>query len=67
MPDLHEGREPRMPKSAMVLIAVALLMICGSFFVQGAGGSQVVEHGLTIGAVVAIALSAWLGMRGGTK
>lgn len=63
MADLHEGRGPKLPKSAQVMIAVAVLLVCGSFFVQGLQGPKWLEHGLTIGALVALGVSWWLGAR----
>lgn len=63
MTDLHEGRGPKRSKDALGLIAVAIFLICASFFVQGFAGPKWAEHGLTIGAIVALTLSAWVGAR----
>lgn len=51
------------PLLALVFAGLAVFLLCASFFVQGMQGSKAVEHGLTIGAVLAIAVSAWIGMR----
>ena len=64
MTDLQDGRGPTRAKAAALgLTSLAIVLLCASFFVQGFAGPKWAEHGLTVGAIVMLALSAWVGVR----
>ena len=63
MPDLHEARGPKTPRSSTALTMVGFAMICASFFVQGFDGPRWVDRALILGAMAVLFAGIWLDVR----